>query len=208
MSSPRPDDFLAAFSQENEYCLSLPILWTVSIDGVTDSNINQILQNAGEKWRSNITPNDMTKNGSILPAQSVSIPNENSNFDAGNVGDGSVGSFLPGYVLTSRENFLSRSFSINFLETRRDLEHEFFRPWSIALSIKGLIETAPRLKADIVVKQYTNQGELRKGYIFKKAFPTAIEGFSLDYNNTDFIIKSVTFGCQNYEQIYNNTSTR
>jgi hypothetical protein len=96
---------------------------------------------------------------------------------------------------------LSRSFSINFLETRKDLEHEYFRPWIIATSIKGLIEAGANLKADITVKQYTNGGELRKGYIFRKAFPTAVEGFTMDYQNTEFPVKSVTFACQNYEQI-------
>jgi len=204
MSSPRPNDFLAAFSGENKYCLSLPILWTVSIDGVVENNINEVLEKAGEKWRANITPNAMTKNGNILPAQSVNTPEESSNFSTGSIGDGSYGNFLPGYTLTNRNDFLSRSFSINFLETKKDLEHEFFRPWLIALSIKGLIEYGKSLKCDITVKQYSNNGELRRGYIFKKCLPTGMEGSVLDYNNTDFSIKSITFTCQNYEQIYGN----
>jgi hypothetical protein len=202
MSSPRPDDFLAAFSGDNKYCLSLPILWTVTIDGVVENSINQILNAAGEKWKANITPNAMTKNGNILPAQSVNTPEETSTFSTGTIGDGSYGNFLPGYAHMSRTDFLSRSFSINFLETTVDLEHEFFRPWLIALSIKGLIEWGPKLKCDIIVKQYTNDGKLRRGYIFRKCLPTSIEGNVLDYNNTDFSIKSVTFMCQTYEQLY------
>jgi len=200
MSSPQPNDFLEAFSGESQYCLSLPILWTVTIDGVENNAINEMLELSGEKWRATITPNSMTKNGNILPAQSVSIPNESSNFVAGEIGQSS-GNFLPGYALNNRQDFLSRSFSINFLETKEDLEHDYIRPWIIALSVKGLIEWGKKLKADIIVKQYTNGGELRKGYIFRKAFPTAVEGFQLDYNNTDFTIKSVTFACQNYEQL-------
>ena len=41
----------------------------------------------------------------------------------------------------------------------------------------------------------------KKGFKFKKAFPTTVEGFSLNYENTDFKIKSITFACQNYEQL-------
>jgi hypothetical protein len=200
MSHPQIEDFLQAFSGDARYCLSIPVLWSVSIDGVSNDSINYYLQLAGEKWRANINPISMTKNNNILPAQSVTIPTEGANFGASPIGENS-GGFLPGYVLNSRQDFLSRTFSVNFLETRKDLEHEYFRPWIIALSIKGLIESGSNLKADITVKQYTNNGELRKGYIFRKVFPTAIEGFTLDYQNTEFVIKSVTFACQNYEQI-------
>jgi hypothetical protein len=200
MSNPQIEDFLQAFSGDARYCLSIPVLWSVSIDGVSNDSINQYLQLAQEKWRAKITPNSMTKNGNILPAQAVTIPTEGANFGSSSIGENS-GGFLPGYVLNSRQDFLSRSFSINFLETRKDLEHEYFRPWIIATSIKGLIEEGANLKADITVKQYTNGGQLRKGYIFRKAFPTGVEGFTMDYQNTEFPVKSVTFACQNYEQI-------
>lgn len=201
MAGPQIDDFLQAFSGDARYCLSLPVLWTVSIDGVEMSSINTVLDSAGEEWKAKIHPNSMTKSGTILPAQAVGIPNEAANFSATPIGDGSNGGFLPGYALNGRQDFLSRSFSVNFLETKQDLEHEYFRPWMIAVGIKGLIEYGPNLKANIVVKQYTNKGQLRKGYIFKKAFPTGVEGMTLDYNNTDYPIKSVTFACQNYQQL-------
>ena len=200
MSSPKITDFLAAFSGDNKYCLSLPVLWTVSIDGVTSGAINGFLECAGEGWTSSMVPNSMTKSGNILAAQQVTIPNESSNFQAMTMGSG-MGGFLPGYGLDSRSDFLSRTFSVNFLETNKDLEHEFFRPWMIALGIKGLVETGASLKGDITVKQYDNQGGFRKGYHFQKAFPTNVEGFTLNYENTDFIIKSVTFACQNYKQL-------
>jgi hypothetical protein len=73
------------------------------------------------------------------------------------------------------------------------------RPWMIAVGINGLIGSS--LKATVEVKQYTNKGDFRKGYKFHKAFPTAVEGFTLSYGSTDFIIKSVTFACQNYIQL-------
>lgn len=198
---PQINDFLQAFSQDQRFCLSIPVLWSITIDGVSEGNINKILNSAGEKWKAKITPNDMTRSSNILPAQAVVLPPESSNFSPIVGGGGSYGGFLPGYAMNSRSDFLSRSFSVNFLETKNDLEHDFFRPWMIALGINGLVEDGSGLKSTITVKQYTNQGEFRKGFKFKKAFPTAVEGFTLDYNNTDFPIKSVTFACENYEQI-------
>lgn len=200
MAGPQINDFLEAFSGDAKYCLSIPVLWTVSIDGVTSDAINNVLSDAGEKWRAKITPNSMTKSGTILPAQSVTTPQESSNFALMASGD-SYGGFIPGFAMTSRADFLSRSFSVNFLETRRDLVHEFFTPWQIAIGIKGLVERGVNLKATITVKQYTNQGEFRKGYQFVGAVPTAVEGFTMDYENTDYPIKSVTFACKNYHQL-------
>ncbi len=192
------NDFLNAFSSDAKFCLSIPVLWTVSIDGVDTGTINDILSDAGEGWRAKMTPASVTKNGNILVAQEVSIPNESSTFQAMDTGSG-TGGYLPGYALDKRSNFLDRAFTVNFLETRKDLEHEYFRPWSIAVGINGLVGSS--LKGNMVVRQYTNGGIMRKGYKFKKVFPTAIEGFTLNYDNTDFTIKSVTFACENYEQL-------
>lgn len=200
MAGPQINDFLQAFSGDARFCLSIPVLWTVSIDGVGESAINSVLSFAGENWKAKINPNSMTRSGNILPAQSVTTPNEASNFSPMIMGE-SLGGFLPGYSMNSRMDFLSRSFSINFLETRNDLEHEYFRPWMIAIGIKGLVEQGQNLKSTITVKQYTNKGELRKGFQFRKAFPTAVEGFTMDYDNTDYPIKSVTFACENYNQL-------
>jgi len=197
------NDFLQSFSREAKFCLSLPVFWSVSIDGVTASAINTILTSAGEKWSANLTPNDMSKGdaGSILVAQSVTLPTESSEFVALEFGSGK-GGFLPTHAMSSRTNFLSRSFSVNILETAQDLEHEFFRPWMIAMGIKGLIEDGkPNLKATMVVKQYDNQGNFRKGYKFKGVHPLSVEGYSLDYDSTQFTVKSVALACLNYEPI-------
>lgn len=191
-------DFLLAFSSDPRFCLSIPVLWSVNIDGVSTGAINEVLSDAQESWRANMTPNSMTVNGNILPAQEVTIPTESSTFQAMNVGTGS-GGYLPGYGLDTRSNFLDRSFTVNFLETSKDLEHNFFRPWMIAVGINGLVGSS--LKATMEVKQYNNAGQFRKGYKFKKVFPTAVEGFALNYDNTEFIIKSVTFACENYQQL-------
>lgn len=194
------NDFLHAFSGDSRFCLSIPVLWTVSIDGVETGAINTVLNSAGESWQAKLTPNSMTASGNILPAQEVVIPIENSSFTPMTMGD-SMGGFLPGMAMNSRADFLSRNVSVNFLETSKDLEHEYFRPWMIALGIKGLVEQGQNLKSTITVKQYKNDGTFRKGFQFYKAFPISVEGFTMNYENTDFPIKSVVFACQNYKQL-------
>lgn len=193
------NEFLGAFSGDQRFFLNLPVLWSVTIDGVSEGAINSVLSEAGEKWQAKTSPSAMTKSGNILVAQSVTLPNEASGFVA--MESGSMGGFLPGYGLNARSNFLDRGFSVNFLETQLDIEHNFFRPWMIALGSKGLIEEGTSLKGNMSVRQYTNGGKFIKGFKFRKVFPTVVEGFTLDYDSTDFKIKSVTFGCENYEQL-------
>jgi len=194
------NEFLGAFSGDQRFFLHLPVIWSVSIDGVSEGSINSVLSEAGEKWQAKTSPNAMTKSGNILVAQSVALPDESSGFVAMESGS-TMGGFLPGYGLNARSNFLDRGFSVNFLETQLDIDHNYFRPWMIALGIKGLIEEGTSLKGTMVVKQYTNGGQFIKGFKFKKVFPTAVEGYTLDYADTEFKIRSVTFGCENYEQL-------
>ena len=40
-----------------------------------------------------------------------------------------------------------------------------------------------------------------QGYVFEDAFPTAVEGYNLTYEDGDFIEKSITFACKNYKQL-------
>lgn len=194
------NDFLAAFSGDSRFCLNLPVFWGVTIDGVSLGDINQVLSFAGEQWEAKLTPNSMTRNSNILAAQEVTLPNESSNFQSVTMGS-AMGGFLPTYGLESRSDFLSRNFTVNFLETSLDLEHNYFRPWMIAVGIKGLIEQGANLKSTLEVRQYKNDGSFLKGFRFTKAYPTAVEGFTLNYNDTDFKIKSVTFACENYTQL-------
>lgn len=195
-------EFLYAYSYDPRFFMNLPVLWAVTIDGVEASTINDVLADAGEKWRAQdiATPRFMTGSKNILVAQEVALPSESSSYTATEIG-GATGGFLPGYGLNARSNFLDRSFSVNFLETTIDIEHNFFRPWAIAMGIRGLIESGPPLKATMNVKCYSNQGVFIKGFKFNKIFPTAIEGYTMNYDNTDFRVKSVTFGCENYEQM-------
>jgi hypothetical protein len=193
------NDFLNAFSKEAKFCLSLPVFWSVSIDGVSTGSINSVLQSAQEKWRATTSPEEMTRNGNILVAQDVGLPDEQAVFGIASMNN--AGGFLPSYVMNNRNDFLSRQLSVNILETNEDLEQNYFRPWMIAVGIKGLVENGPNLKGTMVIKQYDNQGNLRKGFKFNKVFPKSVEGYTLNYQNTDFKVKSVTFACQNYEKL-------
>jgi hypothetical protein len=194
------NDFLNAFSKEAKFCLSLPVFWSVSIDGVSTGSINSVLQSAQEKWRATTSPEEMTRNGNILVAQSVTLPGEGYQGGSASFGQG-TGGFLPPNIMVARDSFENRDVAVNFLETNVDLEHTFFRPWSIAVGINGLIESGPPLKATMVVKQYDNRGNLRKGFKFTKVTPVKMETLSLDYSDTTHKTKSVTFKCQNYEQL-------
>jgi hypothetical protein len=71
----------------------------------------------------------------------------------------------------------------------------------MALGIKGLVSQGVSLKSTITVKQYNNRGQLRKGYVFYNAIPITSEGFSVDYDNSDFIKKDIAFVFQRYKQL-------
>ena len=189
--------FLDAFSTDPNFFVSHPFLWKVSIDTNVSGAINAAISKANENWKAKVNPEDLTRSGTLLVARQVTIPQESSEFTP--IGVENRGGFLPGYGLVQRTDFLSRSFSLNVLETGEDIEHGFFRPWLIALGIDGL--TNFKLKSDITVTQYNNDGSKRKGYVFEAAFPTAVEGYNLNYGDGDFIEKSITFACKNYRQL-------
>lgn len=202
--TPSISQFHTAFSSDEQFFLNMPIFWTVSITGVSVREIDSVLQSAGEQWTTNVDIMDMTRgdSGHILVAQSITLPNEQTNFEIMiSGGNDSMGGFLPTYGTKSRTGFLDRQISVNFLETQLDIEHNFFRPWLIALGIKGMIETGGSLKGTMTVRQYSNNGKFIKGFKFIKVFPTAIEGYTLNYSDTDVKVHSVTFGCLNYEQV-------
>mgnify|MGYP000123667149 FL=1 len=193
-------DFLQSFSTDEKYFIPHPFLWKVRFEtsNAIKGQINAALNKAGEDWRARTFPDDYTKNGSVLVAQTITIPGEQTSFQE--VGQANRGGFLPGYGVTQRESFLTRQLTINFIETDQDICHDFFTPWLIAIGIDGLINQ--QLKCNITLKQYNNQGKLRKGFIFDKAFPTNVEGGgTLSYADSEFIVKTVTFGCKNYRQL-------
>ena len=193
-------EFLDSFAEDGSYYLSLPFLW--SVEFVNIENLNSSINNATAKLQSQKTwAASSSFSGlkidkkNILAARQVTIPNEQSTFLE--AGQNNRGGFLPGYGLQQRESFLTRSLAINFIETIDDIVHNLFTPWSIALSVDGLVNFG--LRADIIVQQYDNQGNKRKGYKFIKAFPTNVEGFTVTQDpDAPFTEKTVTFSFKDY----------
>ena len=70
----------------------------------------------------------------------------------------------------------------------------------VAVGIDGLM-LRNLLCPAVELVQYNNVGARRKGYRFLDVFPTNVEGYSLNYDNTDYIEKSITFGFKNYQPI-------
>tara|TARA_R110002051_G_scaffold208558_3_gene274510 strand:- start:1786 stop:2406 length:621 start_codon:yes stop_codon:yes gene_type:complete len=201
-------DFLDSYSREKKFFLSLPNLWKINFQYSNSrapgaaglpSAIQRALNDADEGWRVKNDPEEFEKNGSVLAAREVTVPQENTQFIAPGA-DINKGNYLPAFGAERRMNFLERNLAINFFDTEEDLEHTFFRPWMIAVASHGLIER-DLLCPIVELSQYNNRGEKRKGYKFVDVFPTNVEGYNLNYNNTEFLEKSVTFAFKNYIQV-------
>jgi len=212
MSHLRPEieTFLDAYGaghrgyQHEEFFLSLPFLWKIQFHYTASRllpNINNAIRKAYESdsqdWRAITEPDKFVRSGNVIAAREVVIPNENSQFDV--AGGMNLGGFLPGYALNKRTDFLSKNLNINFFETQDDLEHNFFRPWMIAIGIDGLINR--NLLCTVVIKQYNNRMGLRKGYIFEDVFPTNVEGLTLNYEDSPFTQKTITLAFKHYKPI-------
>ena len=196
-------DFLDGYSNSEKFFLAHPFLWKITFDYDASliANVNDAIGKAYSSqndWRAITEPKRFEKNGNILVARSVTVPNENSQFDL--AGAENLGGFLPGYALTKRMDFLSKNLAINFLDTEDDIEHNFFRPWMIALGIDGLINRRLLCK-NVILRQYNNKMKLRKGYQFIDVFPTNVEGYNLSYNDEGFQEKSVTFAFKEYKPL-------
>ncbi len=130
-----------------------------------------------------------------IAAQEVTVPSETASF--ADFGQENRGGFMPALGMDQRESFLGRNITINFLEMAGgDVEHNFLRPWLVAISTFGLINGFGR--GLVKVEQMTNSGAgLRKSYTMERAFPTNCEGFSVNYGTQDFVQKTVTFAGDN-----------
>jgi hypothetical protein len=196
--------WLSQFGRNNKgrFRLPMPILWSVEIDpgeslmktvGETLKKIKykQELDSRIEDYMDTVHDNF----SNILVAQEVTIPNES--LIATNMGSANRGAYMPGQGIVERSDFLSRSATVNFLETHTDIVDDIFRPWIIALSVDGLINA--KLKAPTMkVTQYGNDGKKRKQFTFKEIFPTNCEGYNMNYENTDFVVKTVTLAYKEY----------
>ena len=193
-------DFLTNYSVGGppKYYLSLPTLWKIEFENasIVSGQVDQACTKAGEKWRVKNTPDQFVANGNTMVAREVTIPSETTEFlEAG--GGINKGGFLPAFGVEKRQGFLTRTLSVNILDTDDSLEHTFFRPWMIAVGIDGLINRG-LLCPTVVLRQYNNKGQIRKGYTFTDVFPTNIEGYTINYDNDTFLETSVTFAFKNY----------
>jgi len=201
-------DFLSKYSASGppKFYLSLPSLWKIEFSNASSvvGQVDQALTKARERWRVKNTPEEFVSNGNMMVAREVTVPGETTEFlEAG--ADINKGGFLPAFGVEKRQGFLNRNLTVNVFDTNEDLEHNFFRPWMIAIGIDGLINRG-LLCPNVVLRQYNNKGEIRKGYIFTDVFPTNIEGYTIDYDNESFLEKSITFAFRNYEPIDTNQS--
>ena len=196
-------DFLSNYSVggPSRYYLSLPTLWKIEFSNASSvrGQVDQALQKAGESWRIKNTPEEFVANGNTLVAREVTVPGETTEFlEAG--GDVNLGGFLPAFGVNKRQGFLTRTLGVNIFDTDDDLEHNFFRPWMIAVGIDGLLNRG-LLCPNVILRQYNHKGEICKGYNFTDVFPTSVEGYTIDYDNETFLEKSVTFAFKNYAPI-------
>ena len=196
-------DFLSRFSVQgpSRFYLSLPTLWKIEFSSANTvrGSVDAALEKAGERWRVRNTPEEFVANGNTMVAREVTIPGETTEFlEPG--ADINLGGFLPAFGVQRREGFLRRTLAVNILETEDDLEHNFFRPWMIAVGIDGLINRK-LLCPNVILRQYNHRGEIRKGYNFTDVFPTNVEGYTVDYDNERFLEKSVTLAFKNYAPI-------
>ena len=201
-------DFLSNYSVggPQQYYLSLPTLWKVEFSNAASvrGQVNQACTKAGEAWRVKKTPEEFVANGNTMVAREISVPGETTEFLEAGSGI-NKGGFLPAFGVEKRQGFLTRTLAVNIFDTNDDLTHTFFRPWMIAIGIDGLINRG-LLCPNIILRQYNHKGEIRKGYNFIDAFPTNVEGYTLNYNNEEFLETSVTFAFKNYEPLEVNSN--
>tara|TARA_R110000737_G_scaffold90349_1_gene122714 strand:+ start:972 stop:1685 length:714 start_codon:yes stop_codon:yes gene_type:complete len=201
-------DFLSNYSVGGppKFYLSLPTLWKIQFSGAENVQgaVDKACTKAGEQWRVKNTPEEFEKNGNTMVAREVSVPGETTEFlEAG--GGINKGGFLPAFGVEKRQGFLTRTVAVNIFDTNDDLEHNFFRPWMIAIGIDGLINRK-LLCPNVILRQYNHKGEIRKGYNFMDVFPTNVEGYTLNYDNDTFLEKSVTFAFRNYAPLDNSSN--
>ena len=190
--------FLDKVSNDERFYLPLPFMWAVDIDaGSVVGDIQSALSRANIKMQVE-SPDSWNGSGSsagCLVAQEVTLPNESAVI--ANIGMNNRGGAMPGYGVVERTDFLSRSVTVNFIETDNDITDKVFRPWIAALGTVGLIDVKLRGNA-LTLYQYGKDGSLRKTMSFKDFFPTNCEGYTINYDNDDFTVKTVSFAYKDY----------
>ena len=135
--------------------------------------------------------NDMTQpklDGlGLYYAQSVKLPKEA--FSVNSAGGDNMNGYLKGFVGSDRLSLADRGIHIDFLETNLDFVYGLIRPWIIAASYRGLINTGKEnsIKCTITVQEFTRQRNydnkpLRLMHIFEGCVPIDVPDRTLKYD--------------------------
>ena len=122
-------------------------------------------------------------------AQSVKIARES--FSVNGVGIDNSGGYLRGIVGSERLGMGDRKLNIEFLETNLDFVDGLIRPWIIAASYKGLINTGEEnsIKCTISIQEFTREKNSenlkphKKVHTFKGCVPLEVDERTLRYDS-------------------------
>ena len=194
----------------SEWATNIPtkFLWTIdfqsrqnglSIGNSVARDIAAILKNYDDRrWSlmGDLFDKRRDDNLGFLFAQSVSLPQEQ--LTVGTLPIERSGGIASGYYSGRRADYGAQNkLDITFLEQNKDVVDFFIRPWLVAVSYHGLIETnAIDLKCNIIVNLHTKNpdGKLnknipfgdqinkRKTYIFEDCAPIMVEADQISYS--------------------------
>ena len=122
-------------------------------------------------------------------AQGVTIARES--FSVNGVGIENSGGYLKGIVASDRLGMSDRKLSIEFLETNLDFVDGLIRPWIIAASYKGLINTGEEnsIKCTISIQEFTREKSIydmkpqKRLHVFGGCVPLDVEDRVLKYDS-------------------------
>lgn len=138
-------------------------------------------------------------------AQSVKLPKEGFSL----IGSGveNMGGYLKGFVGGDRSGLSEKTLHIDFLETNLDFVDGLIRPWIIATSYKGLINTGANdsIKCTIMIQERTRQNggdlkPLRKIHNFEGCVPYDVNEKTLQYASepTEAPVQGITWAFESY----------
>lgn len=208
---------------EWDYSLPLTTQWTVAIvpEASENGDPNGLFQLIREYTRvdahdfyipssiQNKLLNEMVQPNidglGLYYAQSIKLPKES--FAPAFVGIENMSGFLKGTVGGDRLDMGGRHLSIDFLETNVDFIDGLMRPWIIAASYRGLINTGKKnsIKSSIIIQEHTRQRNsddlkpIRKVHTFEGCVPTDVSEKTLKYDSEEILIRSVNWIYTSYK---------
>ena len=121
-------------------------------------------------------------------AQEVTISQESTTFS--DFASDNRGGPLPGMGTVQRDSFLQRGLVVNFFQLKRDPEAGM-RRWLNRISHAGLVNGGGLKGSVVAVFGQDNSNVINA----RGAFPTYCEGFTVNYGPQEYVVKSVTFAC-------------